>query len=60
MGFPLPPNLQKEKEMAEKSGKELRIFMPKGGIPVLYGQDLIERLNAKEKKDTKKSRFWRF
>lgn len=58
MGFPLPPNIQKEKEIAEKSGKQFRLFMPKDGLPLALGPDAIEALKAKERK-ANKTRVWR-
>ena len=59
MGFPLPNNLQKEAEKAERSGKKLRIFMPTKGIPIMYGSDLIDRLKAKQDISNTKTRVWR-
>lgn len=35
---------------AKKQGKQLRIMMPKEGIPIFPGDDVIERLKAKVKK----------
>ena len=57
-GFPLSPNLQREKEIAEKAGKKFRIFMHKGGVPVYFGPDAIEHIKAQKKKENNKTRVW--
>jgi|SRR3989344_4421675 len=44
------PQIQMEKEKAEKQGKNLRIFMPKTGLPVFLGEDVVERIRAVDKK----------
>lgn len=44
------PEIKIEREKAEKQGKILRIFMPKAGIPVFLGEDIVERLKAVDKK----------
>lgn len=44
------PEIQAEKEKAEGQGKKLRIFIPKVGIPISFGSDLIEKIEAVDKK----------
>lgn len=44
------PEIKVEREKAERQGEILRIFMPKAGLPVFLGEDIIERLRAVDKK----------
>ena len=48
--FDLPPKIKREMEKAEKSGKKIRLFMPKEGLPIFVGKDLKEKLEAKNRK----------
>lgn len=45
----LPPELQREKEEAEKEGKVVRFFMPKEGIPLIDAPDVVEYVNSRDK-----------
>ncbi len=47
--FPLPEEIKKQIEKARKSGKKIRLWMPKDGISVYPGKDVIEFLKARNK-----------
>jgi len=49
VSFPLPEEIRKQMEEAQKSGKKIRLWMPKNGIPVYPGKDVIEFLKARNK-----------
>ena len=48
--IPLPKNVQEQIETAKKKGEVVRIMMPKGGIPVYAGDDMIEFVKAHERR----------
>lgn len=48
--IPMTKDLQEQMDVAKRLGKEVRFFMPKGGIPVYPGPDTIQRINADRKK----------
>jgi hypothetical protein len=50
VSFPLSPEVQKEKERAEKAGKKIRFIFPPEGIPIRLSRDFIEKLKADAKK----------
>lgn len=47
--------LEPPKEMIGKNGKKIviRAHMPKGGVPIYAGDDLIEKIKAVKKKEDK-------
>lgn len=48
--FPLPEKVRKQMEEAQKSGKKIRLWMPKDGIPIYPGKDVIEFLNSRRRR----------
>lgn len=48
--IPLESKTGQEMLRAQKAGKKIRIFMPKSGLPVYLGKDMIEKLDAEKKK----------
>ena len=47
--MPIPPDTQAQIDRAKKDGKELRFHVPKGGLPIYPGKDMIEFLEAHKK-----------
>ncbi len=54
LSIPLGKEFIDALEKARKQGKQLRIIMPKNGIPVYFGKDVIERLQAVVKRQRKR------
>ncbi len=55
------PLFQKQMEIAEKSGKKIRIIVPPN-LPIYSGKDLIEKLKTEREKRKKRgplTRVWR-
>lgn len=50
ISFPLPEEIRKQMEEAQKSGKKIRLWVPKNGIPVYPGKDIIEFLKSRRGK----------
>ena len=48
--FPISEQVRKQIEEAQKSGKKIRLWVPKKGIPVYLGKDAIEFLKSKRGK----------
>lgn len=48
--FPFSTEKAAEIEKAEREGKVIRFWMPKGGLPIYLGKDFIERLDAEKKR----------
>lgn len=48
------------KELEKKTGKKVRIFVPKNGLPIIPGKDTLEKLKANKKKKRKPlTRTWK-
>ncbi len=47
---PLSKDVQEKIELARRLGKEPRFMMPKDGIPIYPGKDVIQRIEADKKK----------
>lgn len=57
--FSTPPELKRQIEGAEKSGKKIRLFIPKDGLLIYPSKDVIEKLKAERKKHRPLTRIWR-
>ena len=54
LAIPLPPDEMMKIEEARKAGKIIRFFIPKTGLPVFYGKDLIDRIEADKRRALKR------
>ncbi len=52
------PSFQKQMEIAEKSGKKIRIIIP-DNLPIFLGKNTIEKIKADRKKRRPLTRVWR-
>jgi len=52
------PSFQKQMEIAEKLGKEIRIIIP-NNLPIFLSKDAIEKLKSERKKHRPLTRVWR-
>lgn len=47
---PLGKELAELIEKAKKEGKQVRLIMPKSGLPIFLGQDAVENIKARKRK----------
>jgi len=47
--IPMPEKLKEKIEEIEKTGKRVRFFLPKNGLPMYLGKDMIEKINAEKR-----------
>jgi len=57
--IPLLPTIQEEIKKAKKSGKKVRFIIPKEGVPIFAGKDLVEKMKSDRKKRRPLTRVWR-
>jgi len=46
--MPFPDGWKEKIEEMKKQGKEFKIFMPEGGIPIYASRDMVEFMNARK------------
>lgn len=46
---PIPDDLNEKIKEIEKTGKKVRFLLPKKGLPIYSGKDMIEKINAVRK-----------
>jgi hypothetical protein len=46
--MPLPDGWKEKIEEMKKMGKEVKFFIPQGGIPIYAGKDMVEFMNARK------------
>jgi|SRR3989344_6372140 len=57
--FVFPDRVKKIIKNAENAGKKIRYFMPKQGLYVYAGKDLLEYIDARERKVDSRVDSWR-